>query len=438
MGEVVVSFDHVSKRFPLNRSANRTFMDAFVRPFQRARPKEYFWPLREVSFEVEQGQSLGIIGENGTGKSTILKLIAHILEPTQGRVNSTGRISSLLELGASFHPELTGRENVFLAASIAGISRADINRQLAEVIAFADIGPYIDVAVKHYSSGMYVRLGFAVAAHMRPDILLVDEVLAVGDEAFQHKCLQTIARIQRQGVTIILVSHGLSQIAELCDRGLWLHEGYIRSIGKPEEVISDYLAASSAAEQTTQVAEWAQLTDTPEAQTSLEQPETVQRYERGAPSPDARRWGDEAIVIRDVRLLDGHDRPAATFQPGNPMHIEIDYVVQRPTDQYPAFGVALYRSDEMLCYGTNTAIEQQQLTPDPLPPAGTVIVQIPALHLLQGSYTLDVAVHAPDDHVTHDYIRAALHFAVQNPKGDQGIARQPLRWSLHANGEGLR
>ena len=363
MSEVLVRLDRVSKRFLLDPTPDRSVAESLVRPFRRARLREYSWPLRDVTFEVERGQSLGIIGENGTGKSTILKLIAHILEPTTGVVTTTGRISALLELGASFHPELTGRENVFLAASIAGIGKADISRQLDEIFAFAGIGPYVDVAVKHYSSGMYVRLGFAVAAHLQPEILLIDEVLAVGDEAFQHKCLQTILNMQSQGVSIIVVSHGLTQIASLCDSALWLHEGCIRTIGKPQAVIADYLAAASAGEQLAQVAEWADLTTTTGAEMPAEGRQTVQRYERGATSPDARRWGDHAVLIKAVRLLDGSSRPAATLASGEPARIEFDYEVRRPVNYYPAFGVAIYRSDDLMCYGTNTAIEGRQLTP---------------------------------------------------------------------------
>jgi hypothetical protein len=277
---------------------------------------------------------------------------------------------------------------------------------------------------------MYVRLGFAVAAHLRPDILLVDEVLAVGDEAFQHKCLQTIQDMQRRGVSIILVSHGLGQIASLCSSALWLHDGCVKTMGRPLAVIADYLAATSEREQAAQVAEWTELTVADEPASDGPAHEVIQRYERGATSPDAQRWGDHAIVIRDVRLVDQDGRPASTLQTGEPTRIEVHYEVQRQVEHEPVFGIALYRSDELLCFGTNTQIENQHLASHPLPQTGAVIIDVPTLDLLQGSYTLDVAVHAPDDRVTHDYIRAALRFTVENPRGDQGIARLPLKWSL--------
>lgn len=433
MGRLAVRFENVSKRFLLDRNVNRTIMEVFIRPF-RKRPREYFWPLRDVSFELDQGQSLGIIGENGSGKSTVLKLIARILEPTTGQVITNGRVSALLELGASFHPELTGRENILLAASIANISQADIRRHIEEIIAFADIGSYIDVPVKHYSSGMYVRLGFAVAVYLQPAILLVDEVLAVGDEIFQHKSLQSIKRMRQQGVTVVLVSHSMEQISDMCDTVLWLHDGYVRSFGEPDRVIADYLAFASTQEQQEQIAGWqashvTERKDTPVADKSSQ---TTIRYERGAPTPDARRWGDNAITIREVRLLGADGRPAVTFMPEQPMCIEFDYEVHGPIERPPAFGFAIYRSDQVWCYGTNTAIEQIPLSIQDLPPAGTVQVDLPMLQLLQGDYTLDVAVHSKDGDVTHDYVRDAVRFYVKNPRGDSGVFRPDVRWSFRS------
>lgn len=437
MGQPVVRFENVSKRFLLDRDVNRTIMEVFIRPFRR-RSREYFWPLRDVSFELSRGQSLGIIGENGSGKSTILKLTARILEPTTGQVITDGRVSALLELGASFHPELTGRENILLAASIANISQAEIRRHIEDIIAFADIGSYIDVPVKHYSSGMYVRLGFAVAVYLQPDILLVDEVLAVGDEVFQHKSLQTIKRMRRQGVTVVLVSHSMEQISDMCDTVLWLHDGYVRSFGEPARVIADYLAFTSTQEQQDQIADWQAFgTNKMKGASAADRPpQTTIRYERGAPTPDARRWGDNAITIREVRLLGADRRQSVTFTPEQSMCIEFDYEVHRPIERPLAFGFAIYRSDQVWCYGTNTAIEQIPLSVTDLPPAGTVQVDLPMLQLLQGDYTLDVAVHSKDGDVTHDYIRDAIRFYVKNPRGDSGVFRPNVRWSFRPQYKG--
>jgi ABC-type polysaccharide/polyol phosphate transport system ATPase subunit len=398
-------------------------MDLVTRPFKPRQPAELFWPLRDVTFEVQRGSAFGIVGENGTGKSTILKLIARILEPTEGQVTVNGRVATLLELGASFHPELTGRENIFLAASIANISRQDTRRDLDSIIEFADIGPYVDVPVKHYSSGMYVRLGFAVAMHQRPDILLIDEVLAVGDEAFQHKCLQAITRLQRLGAAIILVTHSMQQIQDQCDAALWLDAGHVRSIGLPERVVSDYLAASAAEEQEARTDAWRAIAPVTEVVTE-------RRYPRGAPGPDVMRWGDGAIQIRDARLVGADGRPTHTFRPDQPFRLEFDYVVQRATADLPSFGIAIYRSDELWCYGTNTELDRRTITDGALPTSGTVVVEIPVLQILQGEYTVDVAVQSATEAHTHDYIREAASFSVRNSRGDQGVFRPELRWSL--------
>ena len=203
----LIRFEQVSKRFRLDRQTDRTVFDLFARLVGRRKAQEFFWPLQAVSFTLHGGTTTGIIGENGSGKSTLLKLISRILEPTSGVVEINGRVSALLELGAGFHHELTGRENIFLHASLLGLQRAAINAVLDKIIAFADLGPFIDTPVKHYSSGMYARLGFAIAIYVEPDVLLVDEVLAVGDESFQRRCLDAIHRLHARGVAIVLVSH---------------------------------------------------------------------------------------------------------------------------------------------------------------------------------------------------------------------------------------
>jgi lipopolysaccharide transport system ATP-binding protein len=208
-----------------------------------------FWALRDLSFTVEQGETVGIIGPNGAGKSTVLKLISRIIEPTSGDVEVHGRVGALLELGAGFHPDLSGRENIYLNGSILGLSRGEIEAKVDQIVAFSELERFIDMPIRHYSSGMRMRLGFSVAAHLDPEILLVDEVLAVGDENFQHKCLDRIMEIRRQGVTICFVSHGLGQIRRLCTRAIWLNEGSVRAEGAVDDVISAYLRYAAAGEE---------------------------------------------------------------------------------------------------------------------------------------------------------------------------------------------
>jgi lipopolysaccharide transport system ATP-binding protein len=239
---VAVSFDDVSKRFVLRHERAYTVLESVIGLVKPARRRtEEFWALRAVSFEIPDGETFGIIGPNGAGKSTVLKLMARILEPTSGEVTVRGRISPLLELGAGFHPELTGRENVYLNAALFGVSQAEAQDRYDEIVEFSELKDFIDAPLKHYSSGMYMRLGFAVAANIIPDILLVDEVLAVGDEAFQRKCLRKIEEFRREGRTIVFVSHDLDTVRRICRRTLWLDQATVQAVGPTDDVVNAYL-----------------------------------------------------------------------------------------------------------------------------------------------------------------------------------------------------
>lgn len=230
----------LSKRFRVHRERRTTFKERFVRGKSDKGP-EYFWALKDVSFSVARGSSLGLIGHNGSGKSTALKVLAGIYRPTSGDVRVNGSVSALLEVGAGFHPELTGRENIRLNATILGFTRREIDGLMDKIIEFADIGDFVDAPVKHYSSGMYVRLGFAVAVMVRPEILIVDEVIAVGDEEFQRKCFDYLHGLRKAGTSMIIVSHGLSSITDLCDEAVWLEAGHMRAVGPSPAVTQAYL-----------------------------------------------------------------------------------------------------------------------------------------------------------------------------------------------------
>ncbi len=233
----VIELADVAKRFVIRR--DNSLKERIVTLGRVGRKhREDFWALRGISASIRAGETIGLIGHNGSGKSTLLKVIGGIIDPTEGAVRQRGRIAALLELGAGFHPDLTGRENVFLNASVLGLSRAETEERFDDIVAFSGIGEFIDTQVKFYSSGMYVRLAFAVAVHTDPDILLVDEVLAVGDEAFQRKCLDKIKTFQAEGRTIVLVSHALGQVAELCDRAILLSEGKVVIDGEPQDAIA--------------------------------------------------------------------------------------------------------------------------------------------------------------------------------------------------------
>ena len=259
----VIRFENVSKLFALDNQRPSSFQETLVNAFHRRRDKsgESFWALRGVSFAVRAGESLALIGANGSGKSTALKLISRIILPTSGEVSVQGRVAALLELGAGFHPDLTGRENVSLNGSILGLSRSFIRRQMDEIVAFSELQRFIDTPVRNYSSGMLMRLGFSVATAFQPDILIIDEVLAVGDQAFQDRCLRRIRDIQENGATVILVSHDLESVRRLCQRAIWLDEGRARADGPTAEVASQYLEELWTLEQDKIAAEKAEDTD---------------------------------------------------------------------------------------------------------------------------------------------------------------------------------
>jgi len=238
MSKTVLSFENVSKEFRLTKLPVRSLQDRFVFYLKKdMRGKRHFWALKDVSFAIEPGETVGILGKNGSGKSTILKLISRIIDPTAGKITVNGRLSALLELGAGFHPDLTGRENIFLNGSILGIGRREMLKKVDSIIEFAGIGDFIDVPIRNYSSGMQMRLGFSVAVHVEPELILVDEVLAVGDYTFQLKCLERIRQMQQEGVTILFVSHDFRAVRDLCTRALWLEDGHLQGDGPVSEIL---------------------------------------------------------------------------------------------------------------------------------------------------------------------------------------------------------
>jgi len=261
-----------------------------------------FWALKDLSFTVKPGEVLGIIGRNGAGKSTLLKILSRITDPTEGQAEVFGRVGSLLEVGTGFHPELTGRENVFLNGAILGMRRADILRRFDEIVAFAEIGEFLDTPVKHYSSGMYMRLAFAVAAHLEPETLVIDEVLAVGDAAFQKKCLGKMGDVARHGRTVLFVSHNMGAVRALCTRCLVLHGGTLRFDGSPNEAVAYYMAnIAGAVDENDGSVSWP--TDPPEV---------------------------NELRLRAVRLVDATGRPQSTHESGDPVRVEVDYEVKLP------------------------------------------------------------------------------------------------------------
>jgi lipopolysaccharide transport system ATP-binding protein len=382
-GQPLIELCNVSRHFVMQREHRRSFQESFIRFFrgQRQTP-EIFWPLREVSFTVQAGDCIGVIGPNGAGKSTLLKLITGILAPTAGEMRVSGRISSLLELGAGFHPDLTGRENIYLNGSIYGLSRAQMNKRLDAIIDYAELGDFIDTPIKHYSSGMYVRLGFAVAIHTDPDLLLVDEVLAVGDATFQRKCINSIQRFRDNGGTLFLVSHDLATIQSICKRAIWLEHGAIQADGHPTDVAMAYLGHLAQLEE--EKAERAAKEPTEDEETASDEAGETDR-----PPAPVRRWGTGQIQVNKVELCDAQGQPHATFRNGDPLTIRLHYKATTRVEK-PVFGLAIHHQNGTHICGPNTKFGE--LTLEAVEGEGVISYQVAALPLLEGSYTLSVAV----------------------------------------------
>lgn len=374
--------------------------------------------LEEVSFEVLRGESFGLIGGNGSGKSTLLKLVAGMLQPTTGRVVVDGRVAALIELGAGFHPEISGRENVFINGAVLGLSRREIDRRYAEIVEFSGLADFMEEPVKNYSSGMYVRLGFAVAIHTDPDVLLVDEVLAVGDEAFAHRCVRRIEEFLAAGKTLLLVSHSLDLVAELCDRALWLDHGRQRLTGEPRRVIDAYRAAVAEQEAAEHLAA-KQQRDAAAAEGARGGGGEV-RDESG----EVVRWGSRVVELTAVRLLGADGTERYHLESGDPAVFELSARAARPLDDF-VFGIAVNTPRGFECWGTNTDLEG--FVPGEL--AGEVVVRIrcAALRLAPGAYSVDAAVHARDG-APYDYHRRALDFTVTARHGGAGVYFPEHRW----------
>jgi ABC-type polysaccharide/polyol phosphate transport system ATPase subunit len=393
------------------------------------RSDERFTALDAVSFSVEPGQTFGILGRNGSGKSTLLKLVAGITKPTSGTVSVRGRISALIELGAGFHPEISGRENVFINGIMLGLSKREIARRFDEIVEFAELQESIDAPVKTYSSGMYMRLGFAVAIHVDPDILLIDEVLAVGDQAFTAKCLDKFGEFRRRGKTILLVTHSLDLVERFCDEALWLDAGRVRAIGDPRRVVGAYLTDVAETEERTLAAGDARAhaaigeglgadADAPAdpVQAADEPPDMFKAAEG--------RWGSREIEILDVSLEDSDGATGHVFQAGDALHIRMRVRAATPLDDF-VFGIGIFNTDGVCCYGTNTDIEN--LVSDRLEGDGDVRFIIDRLDLVGGTYKLDVAAHRRDGY-PYDYHRQLYTFRVKTHAKDVGVFRPPHRW----------
>jgi ABC-type polysaccharide/polyol phosphate transport system ATPase subunit len=413
------------------------------------RPDETFQALRGVSFQVKKGSTFGVIGRNGSGKSTLLKCVAGITRPTEGEVKVDGRISALIELGAGFHPEISGRENIFINGIMLGLTKREIQHRFDEIVEFAEMQDFIDAPVKTYSSGMYMRLGFAVAVHVDPEVLLVDEVLAVGDQGFTHKCLDKFAEFRRRNKSILLVTHSLDLVEKFCDEAHWLDKGVTKGEGDPKRVVAAYVInVEDTEENELAKAEAARVAAA--ARTVAAAPDAGNREPgagsrepddsgEGAPQgtaeepgykdgfrSDEGRWGTREVEITRVTISGPNGDAAHVFQSGDPIDVRMDVASKGKVTDF-VFGLGLFNADNVCVYGTNTNLEEFQ--PTEIDGHAIVTFKIDRLDLVEGTYRLDLAAHKADGY-PYDYHRLLYTFRVKSRIRDVGIYRPDHKWEF--------
>ena len=399
---VVIDVRDVKKKFRVYKDKGNTLKERLL--FSERRKKEEHWVLKGISFQVRKGEAIGLIGSNGCGKSTTLKMLTKILFPDEGTITMNGRVSSLIELGAGFHPDLSGRENIYTNASIFGLQRKEIDRRLKDIIAFSELEEFIDEPVRTYSSGMYMRLAFAVAINVDADILLIDEILAVGDAAFQAKCFRKLKQIKAGGTTIVIVSHSMGQIEQICDRTIWINDGLICREGPPRDVHPYYMKWMSRKGQNLPAAEASETDD----------------------EGNLNRWGSGEARMTAVSVLDGEGNERKEFSPREPFTIRIDYTAKEELDD-AVIGVAIYRSDGTLIYGTNTLIDTARQ--ETLHEKGQIELKIDSFPAANGRYTVDLALHKPDG-FNYDFLRNICTIAITDGIQAAGDISLPHKWNV--------
>jgi ABC-type polysaccharide/polyol phosphate transport system ATPase subunit len=390
--DYAIEAQNLGKRYWVRGNAPPTLFGQMSSLFSRQERKP-FWALRNVDFQVAKGRTIGIIGPNGSGKSSTMGLVAGTITPTEGTLRTSGRISSLLELGAGFHPDLTGRENVFLNGSILGIPREDIRSRFDHIVGFAGLEEFIDVPVKHYSSGMYVRLGFAVAVEMDPEILLIDEVLSVGDIAFQLKCLDRIRQFQKRGKTLLFVSHALQTVEEFCHEAILIHHGSLVARGEPQDVILEY----------------------------------IRNYMGEGGYLYTQEFGTRRVEFGDVQLQVAAGQPSATFESGTPFRVKIPYIAHERIEK-PVFGFSVKTGNGFYVYGSNT--QNMGINLPFIEGEGEVELELNPLQLMHGNFFLSLSIHSWDHEEQFHRREDWYPFGVKNPAQDEGVFRLDSAWRI--------
>ena len=364
--------------------------------------------LDNISFSIKKGEAVGLIGKNGCGKSTTLKLLTKIIYPNSGSIEMYGRVSSLIELGAGFHPDMSGRENIYTNASIFGLTKKEIDARLQDIIDFSELAEFIDNPVRTYSSGMYMRLAFSVAINVDADILLIDEILAVGDANFQAKCFNKLREIKAAGTTIVIVSHSLGQIEQICDRSIWIKDGVIEMEGEPKEVHLHYLDYMN------------------KERMDQAEKDRIREETRAAQARNNKRYGDKRVQFTEVKMLNGNGEVQRTFKTGESITLDLSYSVrEKVTDG--VFGFGIFRSDGLWCYGTNTRIDR--FDNFDIEEDGHYQVKLDEVMLIPGEYWVDVTIEWGEGNPV-DYYKEAMRFEVVSNVTDVGVLRVPHSWTF--------
>lgn len=396
--ENAIEVHDIKKSFRVYLDKGRTLKELVL--FTKRRKYEERQVLQGISFEVKKGEALGLIGHNGCGKSTTLKLLTRIMYPDSGTIEMRGRVSSLIELGAGFHPDMSGRQNIYTNASIFGLTRKEIDSRVDDIIEFSELEAFIDNPVRTYSSGMYMRLAFAVAINVDADILLVDEILAVGDANFQAKCFNKLREIKANGTTIVIVSHSLGQIEEICERSIWIHEGKIQKEGNPREVHPAYLEYMGQ-----------------------KRPEVTAAAKKAV---DGERPGDGRVRIKSVKAVANKEGEPNVFRTGESVTLSIVYDVKEKVEE-ASIGLEVYNGDGVKCYSTNTRAEKMDYIR--MDEDGEIRLVLENLELLNGKYTMDLSLQSKDNFPIDSYEKA-FAFEMYSDVKDTGISRLAHHWEI--------
>lgn len=423
--EYAIEVNNITKAFKVYYDKSNSLKEKMI--FWRRNRHENREVIRGISFKVKKGESIGLVGKNGCGKSTTLKLLSRIIYPDSGSIKINGRVSSLIELGAGFHPDMSGRENIYTNASIFGLTKKEIDERLDDIIEFSELGDFINEPVRTYSSGMYMRLAFSVAINVDADVLLIDEILAVGDANFQRKCYNKLREIKGEGTTIVIVSHDLSSIEQFCDRSLWIKDGKIEKEGPPKEVHLAYLDYMNDAAIARQKAELERKKHEQEEAAKRQAEEERRRKEEEKRKAAARlRYGSQDAMFTEIHLLDEKGQDSNSFTTGEMMTLNLHYTVKTKVTDC-VFGFGIFRSDGLWVYGTNTRIDR--LPNFDIEKDGSYTVKIDNLNLIPGSYWCDITIEYGAG-IPVDYYKKALKFTVFSNTADVGIARFPHTWKL--------